>query len=76
MRGMVSDENLQFLRDRDGQYIVGTPKATLKSFEKALLDQDWTQVEEGIEVKLRPGPKGSETFILCRSAARRDTHSG
>jgi transposase len=71
-RGMVSDENLQFLRDRDGQYIVGTPKATLKSFEKALLDQDWTQVEEGIEVKLRPGPEGNETFILCRSAARRE----
>lgn len=71
-RGMVSDENLHFLRDRDGQYIVGTPKATLKSFEQALLDQDWTQVEEGIEVKLRPGPDGDETFILCRSSARRE----
>jgi transposase len=71
-RGMVSDENLQFLRDRDGQYIVGTPKATLRSYEKALLEQDWTQVEEGIEVKLRRGPEGSETFILCRSAARRE----
>jgi len=71
-RGMVSDENLQFLRDRDGQYIVGTPKATLKSFEQALLGQDWTQVEEGIEVKLRPGPDGDETFILCRSTARRE----
>ncbi len=71
-RGMVSDENLQFLRDRDGQYIVGTPKATLRSYEQALLEQDWTQVEEGIEVKLRPGPEGIETFILCRSAARRE----
>jgi transposase len=71
-RGMVSDENLQFLRDRDGQYIVGTPKATLRSFEQALLDQDWTQVEEGIEVKLRPGPDGDETFIICRSTARRE----
>ncbi|MGB2985424.1 MAG: IS1634 family transposase, partial [Phycisphaerae bacterium] len=26
-RGMVSDQNLQFLRDRGGQYIVGTPKS-------------------------------------------------
>src|ERR1700681_4388766 len=25
-RGMVSEENLQFLRERGGQYIVGTPK--------------------------------------------------
>ncbi len=71
-RGMVSDENLKFLRARDGQYIVGTPKATLRSYEQALLEHDWTQVEEGIEVKLRPGPDGDETFILCRSAARRE----
>ena len=71
-RGMVSEDNLQFLRDQDGHYIVGTPKATLKSFEKDLLEQDWTQVEEGIEVKLRPDPEGSETFILCRSSARRE----
>ena len=71
-RGMVSDENLQFLRDRDGHYIVGTPKAKLRPYEQALLEQDWTQVEEGIEVKLRPGLDGNETFILCRSAARRE----
>ncbi len=71
-RGMVSEENLQFLRDQNGNYIVGTPKATLKSFEKDLLEQDWAQVEEGIEVKLRPGPEGNETFILCRSFARRE----
>ncbi len=71
-RGMVSDENLQFLRDRDGHYIVGTPKAKLRPYEQALLEQDWTQVEEGIEVKLRPGLDGDETFILCRSAARRE----
>ena len=71
-RGMVSDENLQFLRDRDGQYIVGTPKSSLRSFEQSLLEKDWTEVEEGIEVKLRPAPDGDETFILCRSAARRE----
>ncbi len=71
-RGMVSDENLEFLRDQGGQYIVGTPKGTLRSFEQALLDEDWTRVEEGIEVKLRPGPDGDETFILCRSDARRE----
>jgi len=71
-RGMVSDENLQFLRNRGGQYIVGTPKSSLKSFEQSLLEKDWTQVENGVEVKLRPGPDGDETFILCRSAARRE----
>lgn len=29
-RGMVSEGNLQFLRDRGGRYIVGTPKSTLR----------------------------------------------
>jgi len=71
-RGMVSEENLQFLRDRGGRYIVGTPKSTLRSFEQALMEKDWTEVEAGIEVKLCPGPDGAETFILCRSAARRE----
>lgn len=69
---MVSDQNLQFLRDLGGQYIVGTPKSAMRSFEQALLDKDWTEVEKGIEVKLRSGPDGHETFILCRSAARRE----
>ena len=39
-RGMVSDENLQFLRDREGQYTVGTPKSSLRSFEQSLLEKD------------------------------------
>ncbi len=26
-RGMVSEENLEFLRERDGFYLVGTPKS-------------------------------------------------
>jgi len=71
-RGMVSEENLQFLRHRSAQYIVGTPKSMLKSFEQALLAKDWAEVEEGIEVKLCPAPDGHETFILCRSVARRE----
>jgi len=29
-------------------------------------------VREGLEVKLCPGPAGDETFILCRSAERRE----
>jgi len=71
-RGMVSEANLRFLRERGGQYIVGTPKAMLRRFEQHLTDQDWQQVREDIEVKLVPGPEGSaETFLLARSADRR-----
>ncbi|MCP4204276.1 MAG: IS1634 family transposase [bacterium] len=71
-RGMVHEENLAYLRDRGGQYIVGTPKSMLRSYEQALVDQGWTEVQEGVEVKLCSGPEGEETFILCRSAARRE----
>ena len=70
-RGMVSEENLKYLRERGGQYIVGTPKALLRQFEQHLTDQDWTTAQEGVEVKLVPGPDGEETFILARSADRR-----
>ena len=71
-RGIVSEENLAFLRARSGRYVVGTPRAMLKRFEAQLLERDWREVEEGIEVKLVPVPGGQETFVLCRSAARRE----
>ena len=71
-RGMVSEDNLQFLRNRGGFYLVGTPRGMLKRFEAYLLDSDWSEVQEGIEVKLVNSPKGRETFVLCRSADRRE----
>lgn len=71
-RGMVSEANLKFLRGREGRYIVGTPKASLRKFEKQLIDQNWEQVQAGVEVKLVASPDGAETFILARSAERRE----
>lgn len=71
-RGMVSEDNLSFLRERQGRYIVGTPRASLRKYEAHLVDKDWQEVEPGIEVKLVPAPHGNETFILARSAERRE----
>jgi transposase len=71
-RGMVSEDNLQFLRQRGGKYIVGTPKAMLTQFEQHLTDQNWTTAQAGVEVKLVPSPTGQETFLLARSADRRE----
>jgi DDE family transposase len=71
-RGMVSEDNLQFLRQRGGKYIVGTPKALLTQFEQHLTDQNWTTAQAGVEVKLVPSPEGQETFLLARSADRRE----
>jgi transposase len=70
-RGMVSEDNLKFLRQRGGSYIVGTPKAMLRRFEQHLIDKEWLEVQAGVEVKLVPGPDGEETFVLARSADRR-----
>lgn len=71
-RGMVSEANLTYLRERGGQYIVGTPKAMLRQFEEHLTQQNWSTVQAGVEVKLVPSPAGEETFILTRSADRRE----
>jgi transposase len=71
-RGMVSEENLEYVRERRGRYIVGTPKSMLKKFEQELLSRKWTEVEEGINVRLCRGPGGAETFVLCRSTERRE----
>jgi transposase len=85
-RGMVSEDNIDFLREDDRRYIVGTPKSMLKKFETELLKDDWNTIRDGLEVKLCARPRDSsnasetaedsdadeeeETFILCRSRDR------
>ena len=73
-RGMISEENLDFLRAREARYLVGTPKSQLKAFQSQLLDKEqWSEVQPGVEVKLVAHPDGGpgEQYILCRSSARR-----
>jgi transposase len=79
-RGMVSEANIDFLREGGRRYIVGTPKSMLKTFETELLKDDWNTIRDGLEVKLctRPRENGNvsksdddkEMFILCRSRDR------
>jgi len=84
-RGMVSEDNIDFLRKEGRRYIVGTPKSMLKEFEAELLKDDWNMIREGREVKLCSRPRDDdevansdndsaeddkETFILCRSCDR------
>jgi len=71
-RGIVSEENLQAIRKRGGQYLVGTPRSQMKQFEEELLKDDWTQVRADVEVKKVAIPRGEETYILCRTAGRRE----
>jgi transposase len=71
-RGIVSEENIQAIRKRGGQYLVGTPRCQMKQFEEELLKDDWTQVRPEMEVKKVAIPQGEETFILCRTRARKE----
>jgi transposase len=71
-RGIVSEENLAAIRKRGGQYLVGTPRRQMKRFEAEILKDDWTQVRPDVEVKQIAIPQGEETYILCRTAGRRE----
>jgi transposase len=71
-RGIVSEANLAALRRRGGQYLVGTPRTKLRTVERALLEGSWSQVREDVEAQLVPMPGGTETYVLCRSTARRE----
>jgi transposase len=74
-RGNVSEANLKFLRERGGQYIVGTPKAMLRQVQGELSEQGWQEVREGIKVKFvkchdKDRVDSTETLVLCRSEDR------
>jgi len=59
-------------RKRGGQYLVGTPRSQMKQFEAELVQEGWTQVRPEVEVKKVAIPQGEETYILCRTAGRKE----
>mgnify|MGYP000129694268 CR=1 FL=1 len=72
-RGMVSEANIEFLRQRKALYIVGTPKGQLRAYEAELAEKEnWVEVENGVEARLveHPDGGGRERYVLCRSSAR------
>jgi transposase len=72
-RGMMSADNIEWLQETKHRYLIGAPKGELKKWSHALADEkDWRKVRQGVEAKLCKGPDGQETFLLCRSADRRE----
>src|SRR5450631_4693564 len=71
-RGIVSEANLAAIRKRGGQYLTGMPRSQMKRFEEELLKEDWTRVRPEVEVKKVAIPQGEETYILCRTAGRKE----
>ncbi|MFO7535627.1 MAG: IS1634 family transposase [Kiritimatiellia bacterium] len=66
-RGIVSEDNLEFLRERGAHYLGGTPKSELKRHEGKLLDKsDWSLVREGLEVKLIDNGRSAAGWAAIR----------
>ena len=69
-RGVVSEDNLQDLRQRGAYYLVGTPRCKLANFERELLEGDWQEVAGKPGVRVQLLLEGEETFVLARSLQR------
>jgi transposase len=72
-RGMMSADNIEWLQETKRRYLIGAPKSELKKWSREIAEEkDWRKVRGGVEAKLCRGPDGQETFLLCRSADRRE----
>ena len=69
-RGIPTEEVLKEMRCSDPPvyYLVGTPKGRLSRYEKALTDQLWQKVRDGVDVKLLP--QDDEVYVLAQSRDR------
>jgi transposase len=72
-RGMSSAENVAWLQETKRRYLIGAPKSELRKWSREIAEtKDWRQVRGGVEAKLCTGPDVQETFLLVRSADRRE----
>jgi transposase len=69
-RGIVSEENLAWLRARGASYIVGTPRHRLREFEKELLHGDWQGMAGRPGVRVQLIARDEELYVLARSEDR------
>ena len=67
-RGITTEDNLKWLRERGACYLVGTPKPQLKAFEQHLTETDWQTASSEVEVKLCPND--NDVYVLARSQGR------
>jgi transposase len=72
-RGMSSASNVRWLQRTNRRYLIGASKQELKKFDRELIDtRNWMRVRDDVQAKLCTGPDGAETFVIVRSAERRE----
>jgi len=67
----TDDQILAGIRKRAGQYLVGTARTQRKLFEAELLKKNRGRRRPEADVKIAK-PQGEETYMLCRTAGRRE----
>jgi len=69
-RGIPTEAVLAEMRDPERAmfYLVGTPRARVKQYEKQWLDLPWRKVRDSVEVKLFA--ENGELYVLARSEGR------
>jgi len=67
-RGIVSEDNLLRMRNRNALYLVGTRKSQLRKYERRLLEGEWQKVSETVGVQLIV--EGEDRYVLARSLTR------
>jgi len=68
-RGIASQANLQFLKERKQSFLVGTPRSQLTAFEAELCTKDWQAIRPAVEVQTVQ--RDGQTYVLARSKQRR-----
>jgi len=69
-RGVVSEDNLDLLNEREVGYLVGTPRHHLDEFERELLKGDWQKVAGRPGVRVQLIEREHELYVLARSEDR------
>ena len=67
-RGIPTEATLKTMRQNDTSYLVGTPRSMLDKPQAKLVEQSWSEVHDGMKVKLLR--ESDEVFVLARSEDR------
>jgi len=69
-RGMMSKKNIAWLQTTKRRYVLGASRQEVKRWRQQIVEENgWQTVRQGVEAKL--AREGAETFVICRSAERR-----
>jgi transposase len=70
-RGMISEENLAFLRQPGRKYLLATRRSELARFQKQLGQGQWQKLEGHEDIVVKLLKRGKVVYLLAKSQPRR-----